>query len=156
MKHTKNLVEEILKGFMEHKDDETVSASEREQTDKAQSDASELLLKDLEALRKEYPDLPLEELASDELFIRFARGKGNDFRTICEDFDCFIDTVRQSILEEQREKSKKKRQSGGGSRTGAATYGLSRSQLDFLEAWNRDNPGYAMTPKQYAERLRNG
>ncbi len=113
------------------------------------------LLSNLEELRREYPDLPLEELASNELFIRFARGKGNDFRTICADFDNFIDSVRQSILEEEKEKRKMQRRTGGGSRTNASTYGLSRSQLDFLEEWNRENPDYAMTPKQYANSLRN-
>jgi len=145
--HTKALVEEILKG---------IQPLETPQEAAEPTEEPVSLLEDLETLRREYPDLPLEELASDELFIRFARGRGNDFRTICEDFDCFIDAVRQSILEEQRQKSAKKRASGGGSRHGVSNYGLSRSQLDFLEAWNRDNPNYAMTPKQYAESLRNG
>ena len=148
--HTRKLVEEILKGY--HTEEEQAAAAAASEP----QDAAEALLGDLETLRSEYPDLPLEELASDDLFIRFARGKGHDFRTICEDFDHFIDSVRQSIRDEQRQQSKQKRQSGGGSRQGTSTYGLSRSQMDFLEAWNRDNPSYAMTPKQYAQSLKNG
>lgn len=151
-----HLVEEILKGYSEPEQTHDERSDGVQDTAPVYQDAAEALLGDLETLRNEYPDLPLADLASDDLFIRFARGKGNDFRTICEDFDCFIDSVRTSILEEQRQKSKQSRTSGGGSRQGASTYGLSRSQLDFLEAWNRDNPNYTMTPKQYAESLRNG
>ncbi len=176
-RHTKKLVEEILSGLAAEplSPDEEVSESEDvanepipnvdtpEQVDESDEDTLDEveetetldLLSDLETLRTQYPDLPLEELASDELFIRFARGKGNDFRTICADFDSFIDSVRQSIIEEEQEKRKLQRRTGGGSRKSVSNFGLSRSQLDFLDAWNRDNPDYAMTPKQYAHSLRN-
>lgn len=121
----------------------------------SQDSSAQALLDDIETLRKEFPDLPLSELASDPLFIRFARGKGNDFRAIYEDFGGFLDSVRETILNEEREKRKQLCRSGGSSKSTPATYGLSRSQLDFLDAWNRDNPNYAMTPKQYAQHLKN-
>ncbi len=181
--HTKELVEKILSGLNaapKEAPEETEEVSEEapeeapdegaesecapetapdapdgDITETAPDDEADSLLSNLEELRREYPELPLEELASNELFIRFARGKGNDFRTICADFDHFIDSVRQSILEDEKEKRKMQRRTGGGSRISASTYGLSRSQLDFLEEWNRENPDYAMTPKQYANSLRN-
>jgi len=106
----------------------------------------------LEELRTEYPDVEIETLCKDELFILFVHGKMLDIVTIYADYLAFCTAVEKRVTEKLRVRTNRATGSGR-ARTSAASAGLSDGQYAFLNAWNREHPEYAMTAKEYAAAL---
>ncbi len=99
----------------------------------------------LEALRMRYPRLNPVELAQNPLFIRFAAGCGNDFRSIYENFDQFIDEARRAA-EAAVPAAVRATGAAGFSRPGSP---LTPAQRRALTEWNRDCPQYRMSEQEY-------
>lgn len=114
-------------------------------------DAAELLDK-LEVLREQYPELDIEALAEDEAFLMFIKDKGDDYLSIYEDFLRFEEMMFKKA--EKKYRSKLDRMSSGSGRKKPSSFGLSAAQIDLLTEWNRENPEYSFSPREYSYAVR--
>lgn len=112
-------------------------------------------MEEVESFRRKYPAADLEELLSrGHPFSRFARGKlgRQPLEEVYREYREFLDETREETLRTLA--LKRSRSTGAATTRGAGDYGLTDSQKELLEEWNRKYPREKMTPKEYAKLLK--
>lgn len=106
------------------------------------------MLDKLEVLREAYPDVDIEALAEDEMFLTFAKDKGDDYLAIFEDYKHLESEMYRRA--EQKYRAKLERTTSVGARKKPSNFGLTAAQVELLTEWNRENPEYSFSPREYS------
>jgi hypothetical protein len=125
----------------------------KKDAEKAQADKEAAWNKQVEEFNTEYPDIDVKGLESNEEFIDFVSGSGWTLKQAYSKFIKFYGEIEAKTTQKVASKIDRATGTGKGGEGGAGNYGLSQTQKDELESWNRNYPQYKMTPKEYKERL---
>ena len=106
------------------------------------------LAEDAQSFTKSYPDVDMSALQSSGAFRRFcgSRFGKEPIRELYADYLELTGGVKA------RERSESKRARTTGSGTGSTGGGLSRGELEELEAWNKAYPAAQMSAKEFLSR----
>ena len=147
---------ELLKEMKELKKELATIKSERQaiQTEKdTKSKADENWKEQLADFQGTYKDVDLDQLAVNPKFKKFIKGKNMPLKELYEDFTDFIGEAETEAIKKVTSKANRSTGTEKGSNAGG-NFGLSASQTELVDQWNKENPKMKETYQSYSSKLR--
>lgn len=114
---------------------------------KQQADAE--WAKQVTEFEEKHPDINIEALNEDKRFLKFANKRIGTITELYEEYLEFLDDTAQEVASKLKKSAE--RTTGGGTQSNTST-GLSKSEQEQLDDWNRRNPHMKMSAKEFKER----